>query len=135
MKKPKKQGPTAQEKALEEVSIATWNDYVERFQPAEAELARRAEFTEGEKLAARGMANAEAAAAFKGLTRDTMAAQLVSGADESSGRSKFAMAGNAEGEGRAKGEVTIVIAGNNPKFIDAVGSNEDGPVSEEQVDP
>ncbi len=103
MKKPKKQGPTAQEKALEQVSIAQWNDYVARFRPAEAELARRAEFTEGEKLAARGMASADSAAAFKGLTRQTVLAQSVSGADESSGRTKLAMAGNAEAQGRARG--------------------------------
>lgn len=103
MKKPKKQGPTAEEKALQEVSIGQWNDYVARFRPAEAELARRAEFTRGEKLAAEGMAGADAAAAFKGLTRDTIASQKIAGADASSGRTKFALAGNAEAKGKATG--------------------------------
>jgi hypothetical protein len=103
MKKPKMQKATAQEKALTKMGIDTWNGYVSDFMPAEAEMARRAEFTASEKAAAKGMASADTAAAFKGLNRDTIKTQSMVGADESSGRTKFAIAGNAEAEGKAKG--------------------------------
>lgn len=103
MKAPKKQGPTAEETALKDVSIASWNDYVTRFRPAEAALAKKAELTSGERASVKGQASADTAAAFKGLNRETVASGLQSGANVSSGKTKLGLAGNAEAAGAARG--------------------------------
>lgn len=103
MKSPKKPKATAEEKELERVSVAQWNDYAARYRPAEAELIRRAELTEGEKARVTGEAAADTAGAFKGLTRSTVASNLATGADASSGRNKFALAADAQGFGEARG--------------------------------
>jgi hypothetical protein len=102
MKGPKAQ-KTEQERALEEVSVAQWNDYVTRFIPAESELIKQSELTEGERASVKGQASADTASAFKGLTRDTLAASEAGGADVSSGKAKFGLASNADARGRALG--------------------------------
>ena len=102
-KPPKKQGPTAEERELNRVSVAQWNDYVTRFRPAEAELVRRAELTAGERASVKGQARGDVAAAFDGLTRDTIAAGGQTGARVNSGKTKLALAGNAQAEGKTAG--------------------------------
>ena len=86
MAKAKKVGPTAQERALSDVSLSSWNDYVERFRPAEAALIKKAEFTAGEKAQVKGEASADTHAAFAGLSRDTVAKGGQAGADVNSGK-------------------------------------------------
>jgi len=103
MAKAKKEGPTAQERALEGVATATWNDYVGRYRPAEAELIRRAEFTDGERASLKGQASADVAGAFKGLTRNTIASGAQSGADIQSGKTKLSLAGDASAQGATRG--------------------------------
>jgi hypothetical protein len=103
MKTPKKQGATAEETALKETSIAQWNDYVGRFRPAEAALAKKAELTSGERASVKGQASADTAAAFKGLNRETIAAGGQTGANANSGKTKLSLAGNAEAQGKARG--------------------------------
>ena len=102
-KAPKKQGPTAAETALAEVSSAQWNDYVARFRPAEAALAKDAELTKGEIARVKGEVSADTEAAFKGLTRATIASGEAAGADVSSGKTKLSLAANADAKGTAKG--------------------------------
>lgn len=96
-------GPTAQERELERVSVAQWNDYVSRFQPAEAALAKRAELTQGEINRAQGEANADAAGAFAGLNQQTVAAGEISGAGVDSGRTKAGLFKNTQARGTASG--------------------------------
>ena len=103
MAKAPKARETPEERALKEVSIAQWNDYVNLYQPAEAELMKRAELTAGELASVKGQASADTAAAFKGLTRSTQAASEASGADLSSGKSKFSLAADADARGTAGG--------------------------------
>ena len=103
MKSPKKQGPTAEETALREVSSQQWNDYVERFQPAEAALIKKAEFTAGEKAQVKGEVAGDVAAAFKGATRNTVSSHGAGGADVSSGKTKLSLAADASAAGTAKG--------------------------------
>jgi len=95
---------TEQERALNEVSVAQWNDYVSRFRPAEAALVKNLELTGGERARVKGDVAADTAAAFKGLTRSTISAGEQSGADVSSGKTKFSLAGNADARGRALGQ-------------------------------
>ena len=103
MKAPPKVGPTAQERALSDVSQAQWNDYVARFRPAEAALIKKAEFTAGEKAQVKGEASADAQAAFAGLARDTVAKGKQAGGDVNSGRTKLSLAADAESAGAASG--------------------------------
>lgn len=100
---PKIPGPSEEEKATKEVSIAQWNDYYSRFVPAEAELIRRSELTAGERASVKGQVAGDVASSFAGLTRGTLAAGESSGADASSGKTKFALASNADARGRALG--------------------------------
>lgn len=100
MGQPKRAPKTEQEKALEEVSIAQWNDYVARFVPAEAALAKKAELTAGERARVKGEVSADVADAFKDLPRETLAAHR---GDASSGGAKAALAGDALAAGKAKG--------------------------------
>lgn len=102
-KGPKVPGPSPEEIALKEVSVAQWNDYVSRFRPAEAELIKRSELTAGERASIRGQAATDTASAFKGLTRGTVAAGEASGADVTSGKTKMGLAGNADARGQAIG--------------------------------
>ena len=102
-KKPKKQGPTASETALADVSQQQWADYVERFRPAEAALIRKAQFTAGEKAQVKGEVAADTAAAFSGLTRDTIAKGGAAGAKVGSGKTKLALAADTRAAGTAKG--------------------------------
>lgn len=103
MKSPKKPGPTAEERALEETSTAEWTDYVARFRPAEAELIRRAQLTEGERAAVKGQVSADTAAAFKGLTSSTIRSGGASGAKISSGKTKLRLADDALAQGTTRG--------------------------------
>jgi hypothetical protein len=107
MAKAPKVRETEEERALKEVSVAQWNDYVSRFRPAEAELIKRAELTGGEKASVRGQAATDVASAFKGLTKGTITAGEVSGADVSSGKTKFGLAANADARGRSIGLGTV----------------------------
>ena len=102
-KAPPKQQATAQERALAEVSQAQWDDYKARFRPAEVALAKDAELTQGEIARVQGEVSADTEAAFKGLTRATIASGEAAGADVSSGKSKLALAANAAAKGTAKG--------------------------------
>jgi hypothetical protein len=77
-KGPKVPGPSPEEIALKEVSVAQWNDYVTRYIPAESELIKRSELTAGEKASVRGQAATDVASAFKGLTKGTITAGEVS---------------------------------------------------------
>lgn len=106
MKSPSKQGPSAEERQLSAQSAATWNDYVARFRPAEAALAKKAEFTAGESAQVQGEASADTAAAFKGLSRNTVATGGISGADVNSGKTKLNLAGDALAEGKTRGAAT-----------------------------
>jgi hypothetical protein len=103
MKPPKKQGPTAEERELERVSIAEWNDYVGRYRPAEAALIKDAQLTAGERASVKGQASADTAAAFKDLTSQTIRTGGQTGAKLSSGRTKFGLAGDALASGKARG--------------------------------
>jgi len=103
MAKPKKTGPTAQERALADTSRSQWADYVERFRPAEAALIKKAEFTAGEKAQVKGEASADTHAAFAGLARDTVAKGGQAGADVNSGKTKFTLAADAAAAGAASG--------------------------------
>lgn len=103
MKSPDKPKATAQEKALEQTSVAQWNDYVARYRPAEAELVRRAQTTAGERARVQGEVAGDVAESFKGLTRSTISSGGQVGADAASGRVKFALADDAEAQGRAQG--------------------------------
>lgn len=100
---PTKQVATKGEIELGQRSVTAWNDYVSKFMPAEAELARRAEFTAGEKARVTGEANADTANAFKGLTRSTVTSAAQGGADVSSGKTKFSLAADATAQGKASG--------------------------------
>jgi len=102
-KSPKKQGPTAQETALAEVSQQQWGDYVARFRPAEAALIKKAAFTAGEEASVKGQVAADAAAAFKGMARNTTAAGEIAGARANSGKTKMSLAADALSEGTARG--------------------------------
>jgi hypothetical protein len=102
MKAPKVK-PTEAEKALERVSVSQWNDYVGKFRPAEAALAKKIELTEGERAQVKGQVAADTAAAFKGVARSTTVATSVAGANVASGRSKFTLAENIRAEAKAKG--------------------------------
>jgi len=103
MKSPSKPEPTEEEKALEKVSVDTWNDYITRYRPAEAALAKKAEFTAGERAQVTGEVSADTAAAFKGLHRSTVSSSAVAGADVSSGKTKFSLAADATAQGKARG--------------------------------
>lgn len=103
MKSPKKEGPTAEETALKEVGVATWNDYSARYRPAEAALVKEAELTAGERASVKGQANADVAGAFKELTRNTIASGGVAGANVNSGKTKLGLAGDAASRGAATG--------------------------------
>ena len=103
MAKPKKVGPTQQERALADVSGQQWADYVERFRPAEAALIRKAEFTAGEKAQVKGEVAGDTAAAFAGLARDTVAKGGAAGANVNYGKTKLSLAANANAAGTAKG--------------------------------
>ena len=103
MKSPKKQGPTAEETALNQVSTSQWNDYVTRFRPAEAALAKKAELTAGERAQVKGEASADTAAAFSGLTRDTIASGGQAGANVNSGKTKLGLAADALSAGETRG--------------------------------
>ena len=107
-KGPKQQGPSEQEKALKEVSVAQWNDYVARYQPAEAELMKRSELTEGEIAGVKGQVAGDVASSFEGVTRSTLAAGEQSGAGINSGKTKFGLAGNADARGEALGLGQVV---------------------------
>ena len=102
-KAPKKQGPTAEERALQQVSSAQWNDYKERFRPAEKALALNAKLTDGERAQVKGEVAADTAQAFSGLTRSTISAGEQAGADVNSGKTKLSLAGNAAAMGKARG--------------------------------
>ena len=102
MKAPK-QEQKEQERALNEVSVAQWTDYVARYQPAEAELIKRSELTAGERASLKGQVAGDVSSAFKGLTRDTLATSEQSGAGIESGKAKFSLAANADAKGRALG--------------------------------
>ena len=106
-KGPKVPGPSPEEIALKEVSIAQHNDWVKRFVPAESELIRRSELTAGEKASVRGQAATDVASAFKGLTKGTITAGEAGGADVSSGKTKMSLAGNADARGQAIGMGTV----------------------------
>jgi hypothetical protein len=103
MAQAKTQGPTEQEKALGEVSKYQWDDYVERFRPAEAALIKKARLTGGERAAAKGLASADTAAAFKGAARGSVAAGALTGAKVGSGRTKMSLAADATAAGAARG--------------------------------
>ncbi len=103
MQSPKKEAPTAQERALTDVSLASWTDYVERFRPAEIALIKKAEFTAGEKAQVKGEVAADTASAFSGLNRDTISSGEQTGADVSSGKTKLGLAGDAQAAGTARG--------------------------------
>lgn len=102
-KAPKKQGPSAQERALADVSKAQWNDYVKRFRPAEAALAKDAQLTAGERARVKGEVAADSEAAFKGLTRATVAGGTAAGAKADSSKTKLSLAANADAKGAARG--------------------------------
>ncbi len=113
-KAPPKQQATAEERALGESSIGMWNDYVAHFRPAEAALAKEAELTAGERAGIKGAVAGDVAAAFKGLTRSTVASGQQSGADVNSGKTKLSLASDAEARGEATGigqNVAEVTAG------------------------
>jgi len=103
MKSPKKPKPTAEERELERVSVATWNDYTARFRPAEAALAKKAQLTSGERARVTGEVSADVGAAFKGLTRSTVSSGEQAGADVSSGKTKLSLAADADAAGQAQG--------------------------------
>jgi hypothetical protein len=67
-------------------------------------LIKKAEFTAGERAQVKGEVAADTAAAFKGLTRSTVASGEATGADVSSGKTKLALAANTRGAGKAKGQ-------------------------------
>ena len=102
-KKPKKQAATPEEVELQRVSSSSWNDYVARFRPAEAALAKQAKLTAGERAQVKGEVSADVAEAFKGLTRDTIASGGRAGADVSSGKTKLGLAADARAAGTARG--------------------------------
>jgi hypothetical protein len=102
-KSPPKQQPTAEERALKEVSAAQWNDYQQRFRPAEIAMAKNAELTDGERAQVKGEVAADTAQAFEGLTRSTISAGEQSGADVNSGKTKLSLAANATAAGQARG--------------------------------
>lgn len=100
-KKPKE---SAQERALADVSRANWADYVERYRPAEAAWIKKAEFTKGEEARVKGEVAADAASAFKGLTRSTLASNAAAGAKIGSGKTKLGgLAQDALAKGTARG--------------------------------
>jgi len=103
MKAPSKQQASAEERALKDVATSSWNVYTSSYIPAEAALAKTAEMKQGEVESIKGQANADTAAAFKGMARQTQVSHQISGADEQSGKSKFALAGDAEAQGKATG--------------------------------
>lgn len=98
-----KQKASQQESALAEVSHAQWRDYQARFRPAEIEMIKRSEFTAGERAEVEGAAGADAAQAFKGLTRNTVSAAGQAGANAASGKVKMSLAGDADAFGEARG--------------------------------
>jgi len=102
-KAPSKEQPTASERALAAVSQSQWTDYVERFRPAEAAMIKKAQLTEGERAQVKGEVAADTAAAFKGLSRDTVAKGAQSGANVSSGKTKLSLAGDAIAQGEVRG--------------------------------
>lgn len=113
-KAPPKVRASAQETALKNASTASWNDYIAKYRPAEAALAKEAELTAGERAGIKGAVSGDVAEAFKGLTRDTVAAGGQSGADVNSGKTKLSLAGDADARGRATGagqNVADVTAG------------------------
>ena len=95
MQQPDNPGATEQERALGYVSTQMWDDYKTRFRPAEKALAKKAEFTPGERAQVKGAVAADTAAAFKGLARSTVAAGGVSGANVASGKTKMTLAADA----------------------------------------
>lgn len=105
MKSPKTSdfAATPEEIELRRVSGAQWNDYVSRFRPAEAALAKSVELTAGERAQVKGEVSADTAAAFKGLSRETISATGQAGADVSSGKTKLSLAGNTQAAGRSRG--------------------------------
>jgi len=103
MKKPAPIQATPEETELQRVSSAQWNDYVARFRPAEAALAKSVELTAGERAQVKGEVSADTAAAFKGLARETTSATGQAGASVSSGKAKLGLAANAQAAGRSRG--------------------------------
>ncbi len=114
-------GPTASERALADVSSQQWDDYVQRFRPAEAALIKKAKFTAGEKAQVKGEASADTAASFAGLARDTVSKGKQAGGDANSGRTKFSLAADAEAAGSVSGlaQGAAVTGGE----LDAEGQN------------
>ena len=103
-KTPKKQGPTAAENELAQVSAEQWNDYVVRFSPATKELFKAVDQSSTERSLARGAGATDAQAAFSSADEQTIATSKMSGAKVSSGKHKFAVASDeiALGRGTAK---------------------------------
>ncbi len=129
-KAPRKVQASAEEKALGESSIGMWNDYVSRFRPAEAALAKDAILTPGERASIKGGVSGDVGEAFKGLTRSTISSGEISGADVNSGKTKLSLAGDAEARGKATGigqNVADVTAGldEEQKKLQIVGFGRD----------
>ncbi len=103
MKAPKKVQASAQERALADMVASQWTDYVERFRPAEVALIKQAQLTKGERAQVKGEVAGDTAAAFKGLTRNTLSSGEQTGADVNSGKTKLSLAGDADAAGQATG--------------------------------
>lgn len=101
--KPKKPPPTAQEKALAQVSTEQWNDYATRFAPLNQELLDRVKATDGKRQAAAGIAAADVEQARTGQTAGTVAGLSAAGSKAGSGASNMAVFQGALSGGKARG--------------------------------
>lgn len=102
MSKPKKEGPSAQERALAEISARHAQDYGERYIPIENQLIKDTEFTAAERARLGGETIGGAEQAFGGLTANTIKnMQARTGAG--SGATKAALGSNANARGSARG--------------------------------
>jgi len=97
------EGPSEQEQALADIGEENWAAYKEDYRSAEKALAKKAEFTKGERAQVKGEVAADAAAAFKELARSTVASGSQAGANVASGKTKLNLAADAEAQGKAKG--------------------------------
>lgn len=103
-KGPKKQGPTAQEAALADVSYQQWQDYKQKIRPAEKQLAERIKVTDAERANVAGQTNAAVAQAFSGQEAASAKAAGVRGARVGGASHAMSLAGDAMAQADALGE-------------------------------
>jgi hypothetical protein len=101
--KPKKQGPTEQEKALAGDSAHKWNDYVNRYIPLENEFVNKTKATDDKVASARNMVNADAGMAHGQAQQAANAGLSSQGAAPGSGRAAMGNAALGDARGAAGG--------------------------------